>query len=779
MEKKLKLSVHNLVDFLLRKGSIDTRVFNKSSMTEGSRIHAYYQKKQGDSYLSEYYLEHTFLIDDFSITLQGRADGIILFKNEVIIDEIKSTVIDLDVFANEQGEWHIGQAKCYALMYGLENDLKTVTIRMTYIHQGTDKKMIRQSTHSIVDLQQEIEDLMHRYIDFYNIVFRRTERRNQSSIALKFPFNSFRLGQKELAKYVYAIAKQGGTLFVEAPTGIGKTISTLYPFVKSFGDETTDKIFYLTAKNSGKEAAFQTMGILKKKGLEASVITITAKDKICFNPGAGCNPDECPFAKDYYNKVNDVLKHAILTSSTFDYETITKFAFDANICPFEFELDLSLFTDVIICDYNYLFDPLVYMRRYFEESQGNYLALIDETHNLVERARDMYSAEITTKTFTLMKKALKKLEHKKIKASIRALQKHFNTMLDMPMDTQTILAEHDMKFDRALNTFLLAGQDVLKNFHSFVNDDFLDFYFGVNKYLKLLDMYDDSFTTYLYRYGKKDLSIKIFNLDPSRHIRRNLEKVNGRVLFSATLSPVNYYVDVLGGTSTDPVLMLPNPFPPENRLLMIAPTVSTKYKHRQDTFGEVARYIERFISHRIGNYLVFFPSYQYLMDVASHLQLKDHVDVMTQTKEMKDDEKDAFLDRFVLNPTRTTIGLAVLGGAFSEGIDLVEDRLIGAVIIGVGLPQISYERDLIKQYYDHRDRQGFEFSYVNPGMNRVMQAVGRVIRSETDRGAVLLIDDRYLQTRYRSLFKQEWANYQVVTTPEDVDELTSQFWSEK
>ena len=779
MEKKLKLSVHNLVDFLLRKGSIDTRVFNKSSMTEGSRIHAYYQKKQGDSYLSEYYLEHTFLIDDFSITLQGRADGIILFKNEVIIDEIKSTVIDLDVFANEQGEWHIGQAKCYALMYGLENDLKTVTIRMTYIHQGTDKKMIRQSTHSIVDLQQEIEDLMHRYIDFYNIVFRRTERRNQSSIALKFPFNSFRLGQKELAKYVYAIAKQGGTLFVEAPTGIGKTISTLYPFVKSFGDETTDKIFYLTAKNSGKEAAFQTMGILKKKGLEASVITITAKDKICFNPGAGCNPDECPFAKDYYNKVNDVLKHAILTSSTFDYETITKFAFDANICPFEFELDLSLFTDVIICDYNYLFDPLVYMRRYFEESQGNYLALIDETHNLVERARDMYSAEITTKTFTLMKKALKKLEHKKIKASIRALQKHFNAMLDMPMDTQTILAEHDMKFDRALNTFLLAGQDVLKNFHSFVNDDFLDFYFGVNKYLKLLDMYDDSFTTYLYRYGKKDLSIKIFNLDPSRHIRRNLEKVNGRVLFSATLSPVNYYVDVLGGTSTDPVLMLPNPFPPENRLLMIAPTVSTKYKHRQDTFGEVARYIERFISHRIGNYLVFFPSYQYLMDVASHLQLKDHVDVMTQTKEMKDDEKDAFLDRFVLNPTRTTIGLAVLGGAFSEGIDLVEDRLIGAVIIGVGLPQISYERDLIKQYYDHRDRQGFEFSYVNPGMNRVMQAVGRVIRSETDRGAVLLIDDRYLQTRYRSLFKQEWANYQVVTTPEDVDELTSQFWSEK
>lgn len=779
MEKKIKLSVHNLVDFLLRSGSIDSRVYNKTSMTEGSRIHAFYQKKQGDNYLAEYYLEHCFTVDGFEVTLQGRADGIILFKHEVIIDEIKSTVIDLKTFADEQGDWHLGQAKCYALMYGLENQLTSVGIRMTYIHQGTDEKMIRQTTHAISDLSDEIHDLIRRYLEFYNIIFRKTEARNESAKGLRFPFNSFRIGQKDLAKYVYAIARQGGTLFVEAPTGIGKTISTLYPFVKSFSDETTDKIFYFTAKTSGKEAASQAMSILKNKGLDASFVTITAKEKICFNPGAGCNPDECPFAKDYYNKVNDVIKTMILSASTFDYETITKYAFDANICPFELELDLSLFTDVIICDYNYLFDPLVYMRRYFEETQGNYLALVDEAHNLVERARDMYSAELTVHSFNLMKKSIKKLEHKKIKSSIRSLQKHFKTLIDTEQEEHTILAEHDLKFYRSLNTFLLAGQDILKNYHSFVTDDFLDFYFGVNKFLKLFDLYDDSFVTYTHRYGKKDLSIKIFNLDPSRHIRRNLNKVHSRVLFSATLSPINYYVDVLGGMATDPVLMLPNPFPPENRLLMIAPTVSTKYKHRQDTFGEIADYIERFISHKIGNYLVFFPSYQYLSDVSSILMANPELNIITQTKDMKDDEKDAFLDRFVLNPTRTTIGLAVLGGAFSEGIDLVEDRLIGAVIIGVGLPQLSFERDLIRHHYDKNEHNGFEFSYVNPGMNRVMQAVGRVIRSETDRGTVLLIDDRYLQARYRNLFKQEWTNYQVVTSAEDIDDLVAKFWSKK
>lgn len=779
MEKKIKLSVHNLVDFLLRRGSIDSRVFNKTSMAEGSRIHAYYQKKQGDNYLSEYYLEHTFDVDGFAVTLQGRADGIILYKDEVIIDEIKSTVIDLKTFADEQGDWHIGQAKCYALMYGFEHQLSTVGIRMTYIHQGTDEKMMRQSTHNLADLESEINDLIHRYLEFYNIIFRKTEARNGSAKELRFPFNSFRLGQKELAKYVYAIARQGGTLFVEAPTGIGKTISTLYPFVKSFGDESTDKIFYLTAKTSGKEAASQAMSILKQKGLAASFVNITAKDKICFNPGAGCNPDECPFAKDYYNKVNDVIKTLMLSSSTYDYETITKVAFDANICPFELELDLSLFTDVIICDYNYLFDPLVYMRRYFDETQGNYLALVDEAHNLVERARDMYSAELTISQFNLMKKAIKKLEHKKIKSAIRSLQKHFKSILETHLEEYTLITEHDLKFYRSLNSFLLAGQDVLKNHHSFVNDAFLDFFFGVNKYLKLFDIFDDSFVCYTHHFGKKDFSIKIYNLDPSRHIRRNLEKVQSRVLFSATLSPINYYVDVLGGQSSDPVLMLPNPFPPENRILMIAPTVSTKYKHRQDTFGEIARYIERFTSHKTGNYLVFFPSYQYLSDVEAVLNLNESINVITQTKDMKDEEKDQFLARFILNPSITTIGLAVLGGAFSEGIDLVEDRLIGAVIIGVGLPQMSYERDLIRTYYDRTEHNGFEFSYVNPGMNRVMQAVGRVIRSETDHGAVLLIDDRYLQARYRNLFKQEWTNYQVVTSEEDIDELTAKFWSEK
>lgn len=779
----LRLSVHQLVDFLLRTGSIDNRVFNLEAMNMGTRLHAFYQKKQTGVYHSEYYLEQTFEVQGFAITLHGRADGIIGGLDYFIIDEIKSTVIDLEEYAFENKDWHLGQAKCYALMYALEQDIPHIGVRLTYIHQRTMEKRFYDFQYQKEELLHYVEGLLRDYLKFYQIIYEREKIRDLSIKDLKFPFSRFRKGQKKLAQYAYAHFKQGGTLFVEAPTGIGKTMSVLYPAVQTFGEKDTDKIFYLTAKTSGQEAAFFATTQLKKQGLKAVPIIITAKDKICPNPGTACNPDHCPLTKGYYQKVKDALFACLAHETTFTKAVITTYAEEFSICPFEFELDLSLYADIIICDYNYLFDPLVYMRRYFDEDGSRYLALVDEAHNLVERARDMYSATLTSSDLEQAIKAVKSLEHPEIKKALRLLKKDFSKLAKAhAKDVQTVLEDLPHLLLKHLQDFLSAGQEVLRLDHELIDDDFRDFFFTVNRMLKIYDFLDETYIIYYEYLSKDDQMIHIFNLDPAHHIKRNLERVKSRLLFSATLTPVDYYVALLGGKEDDPLLLLDNPFASEQRLLMIAPTVSTTYQKRAQTYGEVADYIEAFIEAKVGNYLVFFPSYAYLQAMQGYLEdleLKHHFRLIIQTSAMNERDKEEFLASFLPNPEVTTVGLAVLGGSFSEGIDLQADRLIGTIVIGVGLPQLTYERDLIRAYYDDLGEPGFDYSYTNPGMNRVLQAVGRLIRSEDDYGVILLLDDRYLRKKYRALFKRDWDDYQVVTSPEDVTTLVTAFWEKQ
>lgn len=774
MQPQLTLSVHQLVDFLLRTGDIDNRIFNKASMAEGTKIHAYYQKKQGSHYVSEYPLKETFFVDDFTVTLEGRADGIILLPNRVIIDEIKSTVIDLDEFATTQKEWHLGQAECYALMYAHEKNLSQIDIRLTYISQISDTKKVEEYHYEIEQLEKRIDGLLRDYLDFHRILFRKKIDRNQSSKTLAFPFSSFREGQRELAKYCYSVAKKGGRLFVEAPTGIGKTISTLYPAARSFADEANDKIFYLTAKTSGRVAAFQAVKLLKENGLSCSVITISAKDKICFQPGASCNPDECPFAQHYYQKLQSVLRESLACFDTFNEQQIIDIASRYEMCPFELELDLSLYCDIILCDYNYVFDSMVYMRRYFDEDASHFMALIDEAHNLVERGRDMFSTKISYALFMKAKKALGKIEHKKMKNAFRRMNKWWKERLLEYSFGETILVDVEDTWLRIFDQFVKAGQDFLKNEAKKVEEDFLTFYFSIHRFLKLYELMDDSFCLYIEYPSEKEIYLSLFCMDPSRQLRRRLNQLHAAILFSATLSPADYYMRVLGGDKEDPLLMLPSPFPRENLLLMVQPNISTRLKNREETIQQIADSIRAFVKHKIGNYFVFFPSYVYMEMVKCVLE--DELPILAQTKEMQEKEKENFLAHFPLHPHQTTIGFVVLGGAFSEGIDLMDDRLIGAMIVGVGLPTISFERNLIREYYQNNEENGYYFSYVNPGMNRVMQAVGRVIRSEQDRGMILLVDDRYLHRNYQQLFKTEWKHYEVVTEVEEIEDLTSKFW---
>lgn len=775
---KLELSVHQLVDFVLRTGDIDNRVFNRSSMNEGTLLHALYQSKQSDNYLSEIPLEVTLHIDDIDIHIEGRADGIIKKgKGKYVIDEIKTTIIDLETFYKENEAWHLGQAELYGYMFCKQNELDEIEVRLTYISQKKHSdKLIKTYRYSFLELEQKVYGYVEEYLEFYHIILSLRNERDASLKNISFPFKNYRKGQKELTRYSYAIATQGGSLFVEAPTGIGKTISTLFPFVKSLEKDELSKIFYLTAKASGKENAHQAVQIINGNGAKLTSILITAKEKICLHKGKGCNPDECPLTKGYYTKIGTIIRYALLTYKDIDLSVILELAQNYQVCPFELELDLSLYSDVIICDYNYLFDPISYMKRYFDEDSSHYLALVDEAHNLVDRSRDMYSASILESEFKEAKKSVKKVTIKPLKTILSKINKYFNEKKESLSYGNNIIDDIDEEGLKIFYKFIEVMLDVNKNHHEEVTKELLDFYLNVNRFLKIYDIKNDSFI-FVYNLERKELSIEMHCLDASKYLRSIAHRLKGSIYFSATLSPIDYYIDTLGGKKdSDPVLKLDSPFPKENFLLLVAPKINVRYKAREKSYHEVMEYIYSFVKNKVGNYLIFLPSYEYLENLKQYIS-DDNYDYIFQNKDMLEKEKIAFISSFEINPSKTKLGFAIIGGSFSEGIDLVSDRLIGAVIVGTGIPRINFISDQISEYYISQGFSGRNYAYIYPGMNKVMQAVGRVIRSEEDKGAVLLIDERYTTSQYQDLFKKEWENYQIVLSSNEVSEAILTFYN--
>lgn len=776
---KLYLSVHQLVDFVLRTGDIDSRVFNRSSMSEGTLLHALYQSKQNDNYLSEIPLETTVTVDDIEVHIEGRADGIIKkSKKKYVIDEIKTTVADLDEFYKENEAWHLGQAELYGYMFCKQNELEDIELRLTYISQKKhSNKLIKNYFYSYLELEQKVIGYVEEYLEFYHIILSLQQARDESLKDLQFPFDHFRKGQKELSKYCYAIASKGGQLFVEAPTGIGKTMSTLFPFIKSLEKDELSKIFYLTAKSSGKENAHHASKIIMDKGAKLTSIVITSKEKICFCKGKSCNPDECPFTKGYYSKIGSILKYALLTYRDFDLKTITDLAYQYEVCPFELELDLSLYSDIIICDYNYLFDPISYMKRYFDEDSSHYLALIDEAHNLVDRSRDMYSQVLSEEEFRKAKKSVKQSTHRPLKTALAKLTKFFNNEHVLHEAGSYKVEDLPEEMIKTLSRFADSMLDINKNYHDEVSRELLDFYLDVNRFLKIYELHNDSFFFNI-KMEKKNMKIEMYCLDASSYLKAIINRLKGAVYFSATLTPIDYYIETLGGKKDAPVLKLDSPFPKENFLMLVAPKVSVKYKNRDTTYFDVAEYIRRFILNKVGNYIVYFPSYEYLETITCLLTVfHKEFDIIKQEKDMSEEDKLNFINSFEPHPKKSKLGLAILGGSFSEGIDLVSDRLIGVVVVGIGMPKINYVSDEVAKYYDAKGINGKNYAYIYPGMNKVMQAVGRLIRSEDDKGTALLIDERYMTNQYQDLFKKEWSNYEVTLSLDEVDEAISSFYN--
>lgn len=757
--KQIELSVHELVDFVLRKGDIDSRSFNSMTMQEGTRIHNIYQSKQGSNYLKEYPLKGIFSYEDSLVYLSGRSDGIIL-EEVPIIEEIKSTNCDLNSFFKENEEWHLGQAICYGYLYAIEKGLDKVKIRLTYISQVNNDILKKNYCYKTDELLTKIHQYFDVYFQFARIIETRKNKRNESLNKLRFPFSNTREGQKELIDFTKQAIENADSRFAEASTGIGKTMATIYSTLSYLKEDKLDKVFYLCPKNTNFDNAAKALEILNKEGYLLSFTEIRARSKMCpYKLEKACNPDDCPLTVGYYSKLKDVLRDCLVHENLLNSEIIDKYAKKYDVCPFELSLDFSVYTDFVVCDYNYAFHPISYLRRFFEVPDKTYriFALVDEAHNLIDRARDMFTVTFSEEDYKNLKKELKGYRNLEINKTLRKINQDLRLFKQFEFNDQPIILEQlDSKFIQHI-TKLRSEINVLETDNPKLKlKKGKDFLIDLYKFIVINDLLNDGFKIILD--NKFDnLTIKLFCIDPSSFINKSLFHFLGTLFFSATLTPIDYFQKVNLNRDGFKTISLPSPFNPNNFFLIINDNISIKYKDRDKTLEEVVKEINIFVSKKVGNYLIFVPSFEYSRKIEKYF-INDSRFVF-QTATMTNKDKDDFLANFKENPQESRVGVCVISGSFAESIDLTGDRLIGVVVVGVGLPQVNFENNLVKDFYIQKEMNGYEFAYMNPGINKVLQALGRVIRTQNDKGSALIIDSRYAQSHYFSVLKDRYKNY--------------------
>jgi len=779
LKKSLKIAVRDLISHVLRTGDLAFGFLSSARPVDAIRIHQKIQQSRPKNYTAEVAVSHQIKTELFTLTVGGRIDGVYLEPDKVLVEEIKTTTRSLEHFANNKDPLHWGQVKCYAYLYAKEHNLSEVGTRLTYyqVDTGEIRKFEQQFASS--ELESFFQDLVTRYLQWAQTIVNWELLRDESIRKLQFPFGHYRPGQREMAVGVYRTVRNGSQLLAQAATGIGKTMAVIFPVVKAMAEGLNTKIFYLTARTTGRIAAEKALDELRKKQLKLKSLTITAKDKICFKPENACNPEECEFARGYFDRVDEALK------DMFHQDAFTRPAVEAvarfhQICPFEFSLELSYWADCIICDYNYVFDPRVFLRHFFQEKNNNYTLLIDEAHNLVDRSREMFSAEICKQQVLDVRRAIRN----ELPGAYKILGK-INSWL---VTERKKCEEHgrgrytkqppDDLFPMLSGFLGIAERWLSLNSKAPFREELLDLFFVVSAFMRVAEHYDESYAT-CYGKLKKDLKLKLFCIDPSIQLENALKRCTATIFFSATMTPMPYFKKILGCNEDAAVLTIPSPFPGENLTLFVSDRISTFYRDREKTRLQVSQVICTLINQKKGNYLIFFPSYEYLMMVFE--SFKSHCpdsEIMLQTPGMSESERDEFLNRYRSAAPRSLVGFAVMGGIFGEGIDLVGERLSGAVVVGVGLPGISLEKELIKDYFTHTDKAGFEYAYQYPGINRVFQAAGRVIRTESDRGVVLLVDQRYATHRYRSMLPVEWEPIKVQNQDQFAEKL-KKFWHQE
>ena len=770
MEKeRIKISVRNLVEFILRSGNLDNRrtsAADREAMQKGSRIHRKIQKQMKASYKAEVPLKWEEEYSDFIIEIEGRADGIIDDEEECVIDEIKGVYRDL-YFLEEPVPVHKAQAMCYAYFYASQKKISKIEVQMTYCHLETEEIKRFREEFSFSYLKKWFEDLLSEYYKWANFQYQRRIERRSSMEGLEFPY-PYRKGQKELVSGVYHTMRTEKQLFIQAPTGIGKTMAAIFPAVRAVGEGHGDKIFYLTAKTITRTVAEEAFSILKEKGLSYKTISITAKEKLCLCEETDCNPEKCPYAEGHFDRVNAAVFEILNEKDTYLREDLLEQAEKHRVCPYEMCLDISSWVDAVICDYNYVFDPNVYLRRFFGDGvKGDYLFLIDEAHNLVERGRKMYSAVLCKEDFLETAKIVKEHSAKLYKI----LKKCNRLMLEYKRECdECTVMENIAGLSLQLMNLLGEMENFLEKEHEEkVQKAVLEFSFSVRHFLNMYDIADENYVIYSHYDDEQRFLITLYCVNPKRNLQECLNKGRGAVFFSGTFLPLPYYRSLFSERRDDYAICASSPFLRENLKLLVACDVSSKYTRRGvSEYEKMAEYIYELAAGKQGNYMVFFPSYRMLEDIYEIFRNKTEerqfeVSCILQSSNMTEQEREEFLEAFQENSAKTLIGFCVMGGIFSEGIDLTGERLIGAAIVGTGLPQVGCEREILKNYYDEKAQNGFAYAYRYPGMNKVLQAAGRVIRTKEDIGVVLLLDERFLQREYLELFPQEWQSYERCT----------------
>ena len=838
----IKISVRNLVEFILREGDIDNRMGRGGSaeaMQEGSRIHRKIQRRQGSDYHAEVPLKLVLTEENYDLVIEGRADGIRIqprteksiwdeleqektgqsLKNSlqhkelesdgqkigtdqnedtsiakityadnfnrmsvtddmhVMIDEIKGVYKKLEHMTGPVMV-HRAQAMCYAYIYALQHDISHISIQLTYCNLDTEDIRYFTEDFNFKELQEWFANLIAEYRKWADFQYAWRKLRQASIQKLQFPYE-YRKGQKDLAAGVYRTIARKKNLFIQAPTGVGKTITTVFPAVKAVGEELADRIFYLTAKTITGTVAREAFELLRKNGYQAKVIQITAKEKMCLCEEMECNPVHCPYAKGHYDRVNEAVYDLLQKEDMFTREVLLEQAKEHAVCPFEFSLDVSSWCDNIICDYNYVFDPNVYLKRFFGENvKGDYIFLVDEAHNLVERSREMYSAVLYKEEFLEIKKLVK---HYEPKLAVD-LDKCNKLMLDYKRECEKYVI-----YDNVGN-LVFALTRLASNLDEFLQKttDFperkkvTEFYFNVRNFLNIHELVDSHYVIYTEHAEDGRFMVKLYCVDPSLNLQTCINRGNATIFFSATLLPIQYYKSLLSTKEDNYAVYAETAFSEEQRLLLIGRDVSSKYTRRnQAEFLRIADYVAKTAKAKCGNYMVFFPSYKMMQQVydAFRDSYGEEIDTLLQESGMKEAEREEFLLEFAAERARSLVAFCVMGGIFGEGIDLKKEQLIGAIIVGTGLPQISNEREILMNYYEERSGMGFDYAYRYPGMNKVLQAAGRVIRTTEDVGVIVLLDERFLQSEYRSLFPREWEKHEVCTV-DKVTSLIDSFWEE-
>ena len=767
MEKpRVRISVRNLVEFILRSGDLDNSSGtsgDKEAMLKGGRLHRKIQRSMKGDYQAEVSLKKESEYDDVVIQVEGRADGIFTEDGAVYIDEIKGT------YGNVQAmdmpiPVHRAQAMCYGLIWGEKERISEIHIQMTYAHLETEETRRFREDFSIEELKgwyQKLLDAYHKWIA-YSLNWKK--ERNASMKDLQFPF-PYREGQRDIVSGVYHTVSSGKTLFVQAPTGVGKTMSAIFPSVRAIGEGKGETLFYLTAKTITGTVAQEAFHILREKGLKFKVTAITAKEKLCFQDTPECTPEKCPYAKGHFDRVNDAVYELWTTEEVYSREVIRAHAEKWQVCPFEMCLDLSIWVDGIICDYNYVFDPNVHLKRFFGENiSGDHIFLIDEAHNLVERGREMYSAGISRQSLVALRKKIRK----RFSKLARTLDKANRQMMELEEN----LAETGKGYQVLSNpgvlpiTFLtISGEleEILeeKELEEELRREILEFYFIVRDFLNVSELVDENYVVYTENSAEEGFRLRLFCVNPAENLGEYLKKGKSAIFFSATMFPMLYYRELLTTDRDAYGIYVQSPFPKENRRILIGSDVSSRYTRRnREEYRKIAGYIARCVWQRQGNYMVFFPSYRLMEDVLQVYEEEFSVDwvrCVCQTPDMTEQEREGFLEEFQ-EREGTLVGFCVLGGIFSEGVDLTGESLIGAVIVGTGLPQIGSQREILKEYYDKKNHCGFDYAYRYPGMNKVLQAAGRVIRTKEDKGVILLLDDRFWDRDYQEIFPREWQD---------------------